>query len=547
MDILLVEDEPEVVSFIKKGLEAEQFSVEVARDGLEAQDKAAKYLYDLIILDVVLPDRNGFLVCQYLRQNRIDTPVIFLTCKDDLDDRVKGFQVGANDYLTKPFAFEELVTRIRLIFKNSVPQRLTRRLRESSGSLVSGMGSEISKHKIMMYSHDTFGLGHIKRSLKIASYLVDNCPDTSILLLSGSPVLHEFKLPENFDYIKLPSVRKTGREEYGSRQLKVEFDKIWQVRQSIILSSVEIYKPDIFLVDHSPLGMRSELLETLKYIKLHSPQTRLILGLRDILDEPEEVLRAWRNQDVLAALDFLYDHIVVYGSQDIFDPLFQYRIPQHLHKKFNFCGYIAPLQELEITPEQIKRELGCSNRPLVLVTIGGGDDGFEVLDTFLKAVPELQKRVDFHGLVVAGPFLSSDRKLQLEKASKDSQIIFKEFVTDLSGYIKASDLVVSMAGYNSVTEILRYGSRALLVPRVSPRKEQLVRATILSELKLANLIPLSQLTQENLTATLLTLLRQKEKPLEAMRRDKLIDLEGCVKLGAFLQEVLNSVQVKKIS
>ena len=108
-------------------------------------------------------------------------------------------------------------------------------------------------------------------------------------------------------------------------------------------------------------------------------------------------------------------------------------------------------------------------------------------------------------------------------------------------------MVVSMAGYNSVTEILRYGSRALLVPRVSPRKEQLVRATILSELKLANLIPLSQLTQENLTATLLTLLRQKEKPLEAMRRDKRINLEGCVKLGAFLQEVLNSVQVKKIS
>ena len=105
MDILLVEDEPQVVSFIKKGLEAEQFSVEVAKDGLEAQSRAEKYLYDLIILDVVLPEQNGFQVCEHLRQSKIDTPVIFLTCKDDLDDRVRGFQAGANDYLTKPFAF----------------------------------------------------------------------------------------------------------------------------------------------------------------------------------------------------------------------------------------------------------------------------------------------------------------------------------------------------------------------------------------------------------------------------------------------------------
>ena len=545
MDILLVEDEPEVVSFIKKGLEAEQFTVEVARDGLEALSKAEKYLYDIIILDVVLPDRNGFQVCEHLRQNRIDTPIIFLTCKDDLDDRVKGFQVGANDYLTKPFAFEELVSRIRLIFKNSVPQRLTRRLRESSGSLDSGRESEISKHKIMMYSHDTLGLGHIKRSLKIASYLVENYPDTSILLLSGSPLLHEFKLPENFDYIKLPSVRKTGREEYRSRQLKMEFDKIWQVRQSIILSSVEIYKPDIFLVDHSPLGMRSELLETLKYIKLHSPYTRLILGLRDIMDGPEEVLKAWKRQDVLAAFDFLYDHILVYGSQDIFDPLYHYQIPGHLHKKFTFCGYITPLNGVDGEAGQIKQELGASGRPLILVTIGGGDDGFEVLDVFLKSVPLLNQQIDFESLVVSGPFLSSPQKLQIDKACKENKVHFREFVTDLSPYIKASDLVISMAGYNSVTEILRYGSKALLVPRVSPRQEQLLRATLLSERKLVNFIPLSQLNQENLSVALISQLKQKEKPLEAMRQERLLDLEGCVKVGVFLNEILNPLPVNE--
>ena len=116
----------------------------------------------------------------------------------------------------------------------------------------------------------------------------------------------------------------------------------------------------------------------------------------------------------------------------------------------------------------------------------------------------------------------------------------------MSGYIKASDLVVSMAGYNSVTEILRYGSKALLVPRVSPRKEQLLRATLLSERKLVNFIPLSQLNQENLSAALLSLLKQKEKPLEAMRQKRLINLEGCVKVGAVLNEILNPVQIKKI-
>ena len=327
--------------------------------------------------------------------------------------------------------------------------------------------------------------------------------------------------------------------------MKMEFDKVWQVRQNIIRSSVEIYKPDIFLVDHSPLGMRSELLETLKHIKLHAPNTKLILGMRDILDGPEEVWQAWKNQDILAALEFLYDHILVYGSREIFDPLKQYRIPQHLHKKFTFCGYVTPLNEVDGIAGQIKHELGASSRPLVLVTIGGGDDGFEVLDVFLKSVPSLRQQIDFGSLVVSGPFLSPQQRQQIEQVSKENQVHFRNFVSDLTGYIKASDLVISMAGYNSVPEILRYGSKALRGPGVPPRREQLVRATTLSELKLVNSIPLSELSQENLSANLLALLQQKEKPLEAMRQEQLLNLGGCVKVGAFLNEILNPLPVNE--
>ena len=117
MRILLVEDEKKVASFIKKGLEEEYHSVDVAFDGKNGLHLALTGEHDLIILDIMLPYKDGFSVLKEIRKEKISTPVLFLTAKDTVSDKVQGLDIGADDYLPKPFAFEELLARVRALLR----------------------------------------------------------------------------------------------------------------------------------------------------------------------------------------------------------------------------------------------------------------------------------------------------------------------------------------------------------------------------------------------------------------------------------------------
>lgn len=117
--ILLVEDERRISGFIRKGLEEEGYAVDVAPDGASGFERGASGDYDLILLDVMLPGLDGRTLCRQLRERGITTPVLMLTARDALDDRVAGLDSGADDYLTKPFAFEELVARVRALLRRS--------------------------------------------------------------------------------------------------------------------------------------------------------------------------------------------------------------------------------------------------------------------------------------------------------------------------------------------------------------------------------------------------------------------------------------------
>ncbi|CAI2717888.1 heavy metal response regulator transcription factor [Nitrospina watsonii] len=125
MRILIVEDEKKVAGFIKKGLEEETYAVDVASDGEEGQSLAEFNHYDLIILDLMLPKINGLNVLSHLRSKNINTPIILLTAKDSVEDKVKGLNQGADDYLTKPFAFSELLARIRSLLRRGQSETKT--------------------------------------------------------------------------------------------------------------------------------------------------------------------------------------------------------------------------------------------------------------------------------------------------------------------------------------------------------------------------------------------------------------------------------------
>jgi heavy metal response regulator len=119
MRILIVEDDKKVGAFLQKGLKEEQYAVDICRDGRDGLEYAQINSYDVIILDVMLPGKDGFAVCRELRESRVFTPVLMLTAKDSVEDKVAGFGEGADDYLTKPFSFEELLARLRALLRRT--------------------------------------------------------------------------------------------------------------------------------------------------------------------------------------------------------------------------------------------------------------------------------------------------------------------------------------------------------------------------------------------------------------------------------------------
>ena len=125
MRILIVEDEKKVAAFIKKGLEEETYAVDIATDGEEGFHLGEQNQYDLIILDLMLPKINGLDILSGLRSQKIDTPILLLTAKDSVEDKVEGLNQGADDYLTKPFAFSELLARIRVLLRRGKAESKT--------------------------------------------------------------------------------------------------------------------------------------------------------------------------------------------------------------------------------------------------------------------------------------------------------------------------------------------------------------------------------------------------------------------------------------
>ncbi len=125
MRILLVEDEKKMLDFLRQGLEEQRYAVDVADNGVDGLHWALNFSYDVIVLDIMLPGKDGLAVCRELRNQHLITPVLMLTARDTVDDRVTGLDCGADDYLVKPFAFRELLARIRALSRRDSYQKST--------------------------------------------------------------------------------------------------------------------------------------------------------------------------------------------------------------------------------------------------------------------------------------------------------------------------------------------------------------------------------------------------------------------------------------
>ncbi|MEY2564318.1 MAG: two-component system, OmpR family, copper resistance phosphate regulon response regulator CusR [Verrucomicrobiota bacterium] len=180
MRILLIEDEDKTAAFLAKGLEEAGYTVQVARDGETGWELALASRYDLLVVDVMLPKKDGWTVVTELRGGGVNTPILFLTARDTIQDRVKGLELGADDYLVKPFAFSEFLARVRSLLRRS-PAREEAQLRVEDleidtrrhKAVRAGVPLNLTAKEFLLLAHLVRAEGEVVSRTEIAQHVWD--------------------------------------------------------------------------------------------------------------------------------------------------------------------------------------------------------------------------------------------------------------------------------------------------------------------------------------------------------------------------------------
>ena len=381
-----------------------------------------------------------------------------------------------------------------------------------------------STYNILMYSHDTYGLGHIRRTMAIASHLLG--PGINILILTGSPIAGRFSFAEQIDFVRIPGMIKKTNDEYLPLSIKINARHALDIRKNIITATAKTFQPHLFIVDKEPLGLKKEVLPTLQWLRRCRPETRSILGLRDIMDDAETVKRDWREKKVYDHLENLYSEIWIYGIRDFYYPVVEYDISETISRKMHFTGYIPRKIPGKDAVNKVKKEIGLKDsEKLVVVTTGGGGDGYRVMDTYLGTLESLSGAPPFKSVLITGPFMPKKERRDVFKRARRLGVRTYHFYRQMEKIFAAADIVVSMGGYNTLCEILGQGTISLVIPRETPRKEQIIRARAFARQNLVDYIPWGEFTSDLLRQKLFALLENPAPYHEAISRFRLTGIE----------------------
>lgn len=384
--------------------------------------------------------------------------------------------------------------------------------------------------RVLMYSHDSQGLGHVRRNLAIAHHIAKTIPNVSGLLLSGLAPSHLFPLPAGFDWVAVPGISK-GENGYQARNLNEETSRLIELRSAIISATLLSFQPDIVVVDRHIFGVWQELKAPLIALKQSHPDTHIVLGMREILDSPEVALAEW---DRLGDIDIVYDlidAIWVYGDKHVHDPVVSGEIPLALADKVKFTGYLSKGRNIT------DRNSDIAAKPFILTTVGGGEDGFGLARIAVDiAVPAGHQHV-----VVAGPQLDENQFELLTRAAENRpEVKVIKSWPGLASQIDRASAVISMGGYNTIAEILATDTPAMIVPREVPRLEQLIRARSLATVGMVEYTRMKDLETQGLSEWVKTAVTRTVNRSSVSRK-------GLTKAAEFTAELFSSDRVEVMS
>ncbi len=398
-------------------------------------------------------------------------------------------------------------------------------------------------HKFLLYAQDSKGMGHITRSLTIAQHLLEAYPKSIAYIVSESPMIDEMQLPTMCSYIKLPthlasvSLPKTQEEDEAYNQHVSDY------RAQILRNLALELAPDLVLVDHEPFGHKAEFRDGLYALKARNPKTKIVLGLRDIMDDIGRIRAKWEALGVYTAFEDLFDGLAVYGSRNLFDVAETYSIPEFARSKLYYCGFIVRHREpISVNEVRRRHNLPLEGR-LVVATVGGGRDGYRVLEAAQAAVSQLRSKLtDLCAIFVTGPFMPEEQRALLYSGSPPGCPVMS--TADNFQLVATADAVIAMGGYNSVWETLSLGRPLVVVPRATYKREQTIRAEVLASQGLAKVVQQADLSGDNLANALewALFLNQKE---HAQRIQEVIpSFNGADRLTAYLGQIIEKDSVR---
>lgn len=394
------------------------------------------------------------------------------------------------------------------------------------------METPAARPRIALYSHDTMGFGHVRRNILLARALVTPPLHAEVLLISGIREAGAFALPAGADSITLPAYRKNGDGGYAPRSLGGDVKQLVALRACTIRAALRRFAPDVLIVDNVPRGAMGELAEVLSMLR-ESGRTRCVLGLRDVLDAPEEVRRQWWRQRNYDAARNLYDAVWVYGDAALYDTAGEYGFDADIRNKLRQVGYLDQSVRLGAGSNAGPAFAGHAGEPFVLCVVGSGQDGRALTEAFARATLP----AGHSGLILTGSMMAEASRARLEAIAAGRRGLHViDFVAEPIRLMQRAARIVSMGGYNTVSEILSLGKRALIVPRVKPRREQWIRAERLAAMGLVDMLHPDAASAQALGAWLAS-----SRPAPPPARTRL-DFDGLRRVPQLVRQMLREPQ-----
>lgn len=325
--------------------------------------------------------------------------------------------------------------------------------------------------RIVLFSHDSVGLGHVKRNLAIAHALGRHLPNltgesVAGLLITGESDATDFDRPRGWDWLVVPGVTRTGAG-YAPRHLPMGMNRVAALRGTLVRAALESFAPDLVVIDRHALGVHRELEAALTHLRVTTPDCRVVLGLREVLDTPEAADAEWQRIGGVRTITSLFDAVWVYGDRQVHDPVASGEIPAELSHLIEYTGYLAHGRPERTEP--------TGPEPFVLTMVGGGIDGYDLA----RAAAAAPLPAGYRHLVVTGRQMRpADQNRVLAAAGPGTEVV--EWVDQALSLARRAAAVVCMGGYNTISEIMTTTTPALVVPRCVRRQEQRIRAGTLA-------------------------------------------------------------------